>query len=99
MGERHCRLIQALPGAKLAGIFDRHEAALGRAATEHGVNTYSSYEEVLADKLVDAVVICLPSSLHAQFGIQAAQAGKHVVVEKPIDSQSTQGKQLVEACE
>ncbi len=99
MGERHCRVIQALPSAMLAGVYDHHEELGRRQAEAFGTARFETYEQLLACPEVDAVIICLPSGLHARFGMQAAAAGKHVVVEKPIDSQSVEAHKLVRACE
>lgn len=50
-----------------------------------GARIYTDYKKMLADKEIDAVAICTPSGMHAQQTIDALNAGKHVVVEKPVD--------------
>lgn len=62
-------------------------ARTGGLATYHGIEnvfTYDRYDELLAADIVDAVYIALPNSMHADFAIRAAKAGKHVLVEKPL---------------
>ena len=55
-----------------------------RFADEYNADAYENYHDLLARPDVDAVSICVPSGLHAQVAIDALQAGKHVLVEKPI---------------
>ncbi|SDJ78689.1 Gfo/Idh/MocA family protein [Paenibacillus naphthalenovorans] len=54
-------------------------------AREHGIaKVYGSYKELLADGEIDAVDLCIPNVMHAQVAIDAANAGKHIICEKPI---------------
>jgi len=99
MGERHCRIVSALPGAKLVAVCDHHEKLANETAVRFGAIPFTDFDEMLKSDLVDAVVICLPSSIHATFGFVAAAAGKHVIVEKPIHSQSAPAKKLKILCE
>src|SRR5688572_14778245 len=59
--------------------------------------SYSSWEELVSDGKVDAVDICLPHGLHHVVGIACLEAGKHVVMEKPLAVSLKTGKALVEA--
>lgn len=80
----HFLAIERIEDARLAGVFDvDSKSAEGRAA-EWGCKAYGSYEEMLKDPLIDAVCICTPSGLHARTAMQALEAGKHVLVEKPV---------------
>lgn len=99
MGERHCHVIRALPEAELVGVYDIHADRAARVSIHFGVDVFTTYEALLDSEDVDGVVICLPSSLHADFGIRAARAGKHVITEKPIDSSLEKARRLQSLCQ
>jgi predicted dehydrogenase len=97
MGARHAETIQSTEDCRCVCLFDKIGAAAQALGKKLGVEVAGSYEDVLARKEVHAVVICLPSSLHADYGIQAAAAGKHVIVEKPIDISVEKAEALIAA--
>jgi len=80
-GRNHVRNYAEL-GA-LAAVWDRHPDRAQALADLHGAPV-RSYEDILADPFVDAVVLALPPSQHHPFGQRALEAGKHVFVEKPM---------------
>lgn len=75
------------------------EAVMGGLSHEpgHPVKVYTDYQKLLADPEVDAVCICTPSGLHPEMGVAAAQAGKHIVVEKPMSLTLAGADQLIAA--
>src|SRR3712207_3577717 len=70
---------------EIVATMDVVEPMARRRAQEFGIETaYTDFEQVLADSRVDIVDICTPHFLHAPMAIAAANAGKHVLVEKPM---------------
>lgn len=71
--------------SELVGIASRDAERAGAYAEAHDIpKSYGSYEAMFDDPAIDAVYISLPNSLHAEWTLKAAQAGKHVLCEKPI---------------
>jgi predicted dehydrogenase len=65
---------------------------------KHGIRLLETYERVLADSAIDAVVLATPHSAHSEQIIAAARAGKHVFVEKPLGLSSQDSERAVAAC-
>ncbi|MGI4788911.1 MAG: Gfo/Idh/MocA family protein [Janthinobacterium lividum] len=82
----HAQVLTALKaeGASLAAFADEVPERADAMAAQFGAKALS-FEAVLADPTIDAVTLCIPSGLHAELGVRALRAGKHVVVEKPMD--------------
>lgn len=73
------------PRSELRAVASRDQAKAQAYAAEKGIPVaHGSYEALLADPEIDAVYISLPNSLHCEWAIAAAEAGKHILVEKPI---------------
>ena len=81
--------------SEVSGIASRDPEKAAKVAGELGIpKCYGSYEELLADPEIDAVYNPLPNHLHVPLSIQALEAGKHVLCEKPIGLTSDEGRQL-----
>ncbi len=97
---------QVIPGIQesqwneVAAIASRDLAKAKEWAEKLGIpSAYGSYEELLADDTIDAVYVPLPNHLHMDWTIRAAEAGKHVLCEKPAALDAKQTQQMVDACE
>jgi phthalate 4,5-cis-dihydrodiol dehydrogenase len=80
----HAVAARAVAGVELAGCADVDPERRARFTDRHGGAGYASYEELLARPEVEAVVVALPHFLHCDVTIAALQAGKHVLLEKPM---------------
>ncbi len=75
-----------IPGAVVEAIADPNFAFAKELAEKlHVTKVYEDYKKVMEDPAIDAVAICSSTATHAQFMIEAAQAGKHIFCEKPVD--------------
>ena len=99
-GQTHARQLSKLPGATLAAVYGRDEGKAGAFASRFGIpKVYRRYEELLEDPEIDVVNVATPNGLHRDFATRAARAGKHVVVEKPLEISLARALDIVEACE
>jgi UDP-N-acetyl-2-amino-2-deoxyglucuronate dehydrogenase len=85
IGKVHARAISRTAGAALTVTVDLDETAARELAEQYGAAPASALRDALLRDDVDAVAICTPSGNHAALAIQALAAGKHVVIEKPLD--------------
>jgi predicted dehydrogenase len=89
--------MQRSPWCEITAIASRDLARATRAAGELQIPTaYGSYEELLADNSIEVIYIPLPNHLHVPWTIKAAEAGKHVLCEKPIALNAAQAQTLIE---
>jgi len=94
LGSFHADKVAAHPEAELAGVVDPNDAARHSVAQKHGVRAFGSFDEMLP--AVDAVIIASPTYLHYALGRACLQAGKHVLMEKPMCASLAEGRKLVE---
>src|ERR1700733_6067686 len=86
-----------LADARLVAVTDVAADAAAAFAAAHGCAAEPDLGALLARPDVEVVGVCVPSGLHAAVGVQAAQAGKHLVVEKPIDVSLEAADRLIDA--
>lgn len=85
IGQHHAKVISELEEAELTVAVDAVEETAEKLAATYGADPVVRLEDALARDDVDAVAICTPSGIHAEQGAVALEAGKHVIVEKPVD--------------
>jgi predicted dehydrogenase len=93
----HADAIATLPGARLAAVTDVDAGSAVAFAAARGCAAEPDLDALLAHGDVDVVCVCVPSGLHAEVGTRAAKAGKHLVVEKPIDITLEAADRLIDA--
>jgi predicted dehydrogenase len=98
-----------MPGVKqsrqsqITGLVSGHRDKADRLAAQYNVAAgsiynYENFDSIADNKNIDAVYIGLPNSMHAEFTIRAAKAGKHVLCEKPMATSVADAKAMIEAC-
>jgi phthalate 4,5-cis-dihydrodiol dehydrogenase len=96
-GEKHADAIQQLPGVRLVASNRTNSAALQSFTDKYGGRGYTRYQDLLKDKEVEAVVITTPHHLHTQILVEAAQAGKHILLEKPMAPNLEECDRMIQA--
>jgi predicted dehydrogenase len=98
VGTAHIEGYLACPNAKLAALCDADPKRLAQAKERYGVErTYTDIAELLRQDDIQAVSVALPNDLHAPISIQALEAGKHVLCEKPLAISGDSAQGIVDA--
>lgn len=99
IGMVHLKNCLKLKSVNVVAVADSSKNSL-RHAKEMGVkNLFTDYNELLKQSNIDAVLICLPTHLHATCAIKAAEEGKHIFLEKPLARNPHEGKEIISAAE
>ena len=98
IGRVHIDAISQLDSCALVGITARRQEPLRVQARELGTIAYPTLDDALADDRVDAVVIATPHPSHAEITTRAAEAGKHVLTEKPMGVTPSEADAMIGAC-
>lgn len=96
MGKWHVKHIQDSDVVELAGIWDIDGAARDLAA-EKGIHVYASFSAVLEDPTVDILTLAVPNELHMPMAVEAMEAGKNVISEKPVTMSAGELSQMIDA--
>jgi predicted dehydrogenase len=89
--------------SKVTALVSGHRDKALRIAADYGVPessiyNYENFDSILSNKAVDAVYVALPNSMHAEYAIRAARAGKHVLCEKPMAISVAECESMIAAC-
>ena len=95
----HSYLVGRAAGLELRAVAARDPGRREQAARERGVATYETLEAMAADPRVDLVVLATPHDTHADLAVRALEAGKHVVVDKPMAITLAEADRMVAAAE
>jgi len=100
IAQSHMKAIQAQPDAQIAVTVDIAAERAEKAASAFEAGRWcTSTEDAVGDDGVDAVSVCLPPALHRDHAVMAANAGKHVLVEKPMDISLAKCDEMIAAAE
>ena len=94
----HARAIGDIRGARVVACYDTMPASADRFAAAQGCRGYHDLKQMLADPEVDVVTIGTPSGAHLEPAVAAARAGKHVIVEKPLEITLKRCDRIIAAC-
>lgn len=83
MGKWHTEILENVPEIELAGIYDIKEEKR-KLTEEAGFHTYETEEAMLADESIDVILVATPNDTHRPIALRAMEAGKNVIVEKPV---------------
>jgi predicted dehydrogenase len=96
VAELHVEGVQACPNARLVGFTAKTAEERSKRAEEWGIDAYESVEQLLASPAIDAVFVLSPVENHREHAIAALQAGKHVLIEKPVAGASVDVREIAE---
>lgn len=101
IGQVHAKSITYhIPQAKIVAISDIYYEGAEKVAESLGIpNAYEDYHEILNNPEIDAVLICSSTDTHADIAVEAAEAGKHIFCEKPVDLTVAKIKKVIVAVE
>jgi predicted dehydrogenase len=103
IADHFMRGIQDTPNSKVVALVSGHPDKAARIAEQYGVPKSSIYNYENMDSFhdnhnIDAVYVALPNSMHAEYTIRSAKAGKHVLCEKPMAVNPTEAEAMIDAC-
>ncbi|MBP1700347.1 MAG: oxidoreductase [Deltaproteobacteria bacterium] len=98
IAEIHAKALRDIPGVKLKACSDIEAESLNRFCRQFGVAGERDYKRLLNRDDISVVVVCLPHCLHRSAALEAIEAGKHLLIEKPIALNVREGREIINAC-
>lgn len=98
IAKKHAKAINEIEGAKLVAVTDKIPENMVFYKEEYGAVPYEDMDEMFNNEDIDIVCICTPTGLHAPLAIEAANAKKHIILEKPIAMTLEDADKIIEAC-
>jgi len=96
---KHAESLKSIPSAELTAVCDKNEDRAKSFAKKYNCRHYADYNELLKkEKDADCVIVCTPHAHHAEITISSANAGKHVVTEKPMAMNLEEADKMIAAC-
>lgn len=99
IAEFHARAITEIPGSSIAACLDTVPERAQAFAAKHGCRAYDNLSAFLLDPDMEIVNVCSPSGAHLDSAVPAAESGRHVIVEKPLEISVDRCLRIVDACE
>ncbi len=98
IAKMHAEALKGMSNAVLVAVYDKVEERAQSFAASYGVRALSSFDDFLNDPDIEAVTIATPTGIHAEVAIPVAQAGKHILCEKPLDVTLEKADSIIHAC-
>jgi predicted dehydrogenase len=98
ISDTHAMAISQIKKGQLIAAHSRTLSKLEKFCKRYNIVPYPSYKEFLANTDLDIAVICTPTGTHLEYGKLAAEAGKHITIEKPIEISVKRGRSLIQTC-
>jgi len=95
----HAKAVRDIEGARLVACYNPTPRKAEELANAYSLQAYTDLERMLAHPGLDIVTICSPSGAHAEPCVAAARAGKHVIVEKPLEVTAKRCDEMIQACQ
>jgi len=94
----HAAAIQEMTGGKLVSVFSRSTEKANLLAAKYGARGHSDWESFIKNPDLELVIVCTPNGTHLDYGKKIAMAGKHMVMEKPIEVTVSRARELINLC-